>query len=63
MPFFDVNIWQLFPIIFATLAEMKYCTKKTMYIRENESRQVKELTVDVPAKDEVKTATGNEEQQ
>jgi len=42
---------------------MKYCTKKTTYIKENKSRQVNKLVVDVQAKDEVKTATGNEEQQ
>lgn len=51
------------PFTFATLAEMKYCTKKTTYIKENKSRQVNKLVVDVQAKDEVKTATGNEEQQ
>lgn len=51
------------PFTFATLAEMKYCTKKTTYIKENKSRQVNKLVVDVQAKDEVKMATGNEEQQ
>lgn len=63
LPFFDMNIWQLFPIHICNISRNEILYKEDNIHKRKQKQTSKQACSRCTAKDEVKMATGNEEQQ